>query len=41
MKNNKKFLIALAIYKEAENIKKLIMKIRLFAKKETILIIND
>ena len=39
--NNSKVLIAIATYKEAENIKKLINEIKLYSPSSTILIIND
>ena len=39
--NNSKVLIAIATYKEAENIKKLINEINLYSPSSTILIIND
>ena len=41
MKNNKKILIAIATYKEAENLKSLIEEIRKFSQNLKILIIND
>ena len=41
MKNNKKILISIATYKEAENIENLIKKIRKFDNCSKILIIND
>ena len=39
--NNTKVLIAIAAYKEAENIKNLISEIKLHSPSSTILIIND
>ena len=41
MKDNKKILIAIATYKEAENLKNLIKEIRKFSQNLKILIIND
>ncbi len=41
MKDNKKILIAIATYKEAENLKSLIEEIRKFSQNLKILIIND
>tara|TARA_Y100000816_G_C25984335_1_gene514071 strand:- start:70 stop:909 length:840 start_codon:yes stop_codon:yes gene_type:complete len=41
MKDNKKILIAIATYKEAENLKNLIEEIRKFSQNYKILIIND
>ena len=41
MKNNKRILISIATYKEAENIENLINKIRQFNDHSKILIIND
>ena len=41
MKNNKKILIAIATYKEAENLENLIKEIRKFSQDLKILIIND
>ena len=41
MKNIKKVLIAIATYKEAENIENLISKIRQYDNHSKILIIND
>ena len=41
MTNKHNVLIALAAYKEAENLENLIDKIKLFAPHSTILVIND
>ena len=41
MKNNKKILIAIATYKESENLKNLVEEIRKFSQNSKILIVND